>query len=76
MKWVKKLIPGQDGTKQSHKKFGDKLLCVRYRYDYERNECLKTAEIIVSKKQWNKKREVLPPNKIVHVQVKYGEIHI
>jgi len=27
------LLPGQDGTKQLQKLYGEQLVCVRYRYD-------------------------------------------
>jgi hypothetical protein len=32
----KTLRPGQDGTKSLLDKYGEQLLCVRYRYDDER----------------------------------------
>lgn len=42
------LKPGQKGTKRLFEQYGDKLLCVRYRYDEKRQVRLKTVEIIVS----------------------------
>ena len=42
------LKPGQKGTKRLLEQYGDKLLCVRYRYDEKRQVMIKTAEIIVS----------------------------
>jgi hypothetical protein len=42
------LKPGQKGTKRLLEQYGDKLLCVRYRYDVKRHVRIKTAEIIVS----------------------------
>jgi hypothetical protein len=44
------LKPGQKGTKLLLEQYGDKLLCVRYRYDEKRQVILKTVEIIVSEK--------------------------
>jgi hypothetical protein len=41
------LRPGQPGTKALVKQHGDRLLCVRYRYDRIRRKRYKTAEIIV-----------------------------
>ena len=41
------LKPGQKGTRRLVEKFGDSLLCVRYRYDVNRGARLKTAEIFV-----------------------------
>jgi hypothetical protein len=42
------LKPGQKGTKRLLEQYGDKLLCVRYRYDEIRQIRLKTVELIVS----------------------------
>jgi len=44
------LKPGQKGTKRLLEKYGDSLLCVRYRYDEKRGVRLKTVEIIVEEK--------------------------
>ena len=43
--------PGQKGTKRLVEKFGDALLCVRYRYDANRGVRLKTVELVVEEKQ-------------------------
>ena len=50
MKTHTHLKPGQKGTKRLVEKYGDKLLCVRYRYDKLRGVRLKTVEIIVEEK--------------------------
>lgn len=42
------LKPGQKGTKSLLEQYGDKLLCVRYRYDEKRQMRLKTVELIIS----------------------------
>ena len=44
--------PGQNGTKQLLKQYGDKLVCVRYRYDYKNKKVFKTIELIVSEQDW------------------------
>jgi len=46
------LKPGQRGTKSLAKKYGDTLLCVRFRYDAELRQRLKTIELIVEKTEW------------------------
>jgi hypothetical protein len=46
------LAPGQNGTKQLLKQYGDQLICVRYRYDRARQKRLKTIEIIVDEQDW------------------------
>ena len=47
MKTPTHLKPGQKGTRRLVEKYGDALLCVRYRYDEKRGIRLKTVEIIV-----------------------------
>ncbi len=46
------LKPGQHGTKSLVKKYGDALLCVRFRYDAESRHRLKTIELIVERTKW------------------------
>lgn len=50
MKTKTHLKPGQKGTKRLVERFGDALLCVRYRYDAIRGVRLKTVEIVVEEK--------------------------
>ena len=50
MKTQTHLKPGQKGTKHLVEKYGESLLCVRYRYDEKRCVRLKTVEIIVEEK--------------------------
>lgn len=46
------LQPGRRGTKKLLREFGDRLVCVRYRYDEAGRRRLKTAEIIVDERSW------------------------
>lgn len=46
------LKPGQKGTKSLVEKYGNSLLCVRYRYDEIRGVRLKTVEIVVDEKSY------------------------
>jgi len=39
------LRPGQDGAKQMQAQYGDRLVCVRYRYDDRRQKRFKTVEV-------------------------------
>jgi hypothetical protein len=50
MKTHKHLKPGENGTLRLVERFGDTLLCVRYRYDAIRDMRIKTAEIIVDER--------------------------
>jgi len=66
-----KLKPGQKGTKALVEKYGDDLVCVRYRYDEASRTRIKTVEIIVEKKQLPPVQST-PDNAIVPVQIAYG----
>lgn len=47
MNVVRKLLPGQDGTKRFVSQYGDRLVCVRYRTKPETNQKFITVELIV-----------------------------
>ena len=44
------LQPDQDGAKQLRERYGDQLICVRYRYDEARKDRWKTIELIREKR--------------------------
>ena len=48
-----RLKPGQNGTKKLVQQYGDRLVCVRYLYDEERQRRYKTVELIVDEIPWN-----------------------
>ena len=52
-----KLKPGQHGTKALVEKYGDALVCVRYRYDAEGTIRLKTVELVEEKKELKPPRQ-------------------
>ena len=52
MEMLRVLRPGQPGTKQLVDEYGDKLLCVRYRYNYQTHKRYKTIELIISEQDW------------------------
>jgi len=70
------LMPGKKGTKKLADKYGDRLVYVRYRYDTEKQERMKTVELIVEKKHWMPNPDRIPSNKKMHVRIDYGEIHL
>jgi hypothetical protein len=47
------LRPGQRGTKKRVQHFGDRLICVRYRYDGSQRKRFTTVEIIVAEAPWH-----------------------
>lgn len=46
------LKPGQRGTKKLVQKYGDRLICVRYRYDAASGRRYKTVELIEEAGEW------------------------
>jgi len=63
------LTPGQKGTKKFLDRYGEHLVCVRYRYDEQRRKRFTTVEIIVEESGWS------PPEKpeIVGLRVEFQE---
>jgi hypothetical protein len=70
------LLPGQPGTKKYQKKYGDKLVCIRYKYDINKKEKIKTIELIISREDWKLEKKKIPPNKIMNIRISYGEIEL
>jgi hypothetical protein len=70
------MMPGDPGSKKWIKQYGDKLICIRYRYDAKRKMKVKTVELIVEEKQHQFNCQKIPHNKKVQIRVKYGEIQL
>jgi hypothetical protein len=67
------LKPGQRGTKRLVAEHGDRLVCVRYRYDAARKKRIKTVELVVAEADW---RPRFAPDEIVAVRVAFSEVAI
>ena len=65
--------PGQRGAKKLQAQYGDRLVCVRYRYDALRRMRVKTVEIAVESKEWAPPPAKFPDNKIVSVHIAFTE---
>ncbi|MFQ5652738.1 MAG: hypothetical protein ACE5IY_22625 [bacterium] len=65
---MRKLKPGEPGTKKLLEQYGDNLVCVRYRNDRQRNIKTKTVELIVESSPW------VPPESLTHIRINYGEV--
>jgi hypothetical protein len=76
MKVKRKLIPGQPGTKRWKNKFGDDLVCVRYRYDELLQKKATTVEIIVERGNLEKRPHKIPGNKLMNIKVDFRENRI
>lgn len=74
-KTTKKLLPGQPGTKKWVKKYGARLVCVRYQYDLESKIKTKTVELLVERQPWKIDPNRIPKNKIVNIRIGYGETY-
>jgi hypothetical protein len=71
------LRPGMRGTKKLVTKYGDRLVCVRYRYDAAQGKRYKTVELIEETADWvPASASGIAPERIVAVQVTYGETEL
>jgi hypothetical protein len=70
MKTKLNLKPGSRGTKKLSDKYGDRLLCVRYRYDPVKMKRYKTVELIEEETQWK------PPEKKRETQLEFVGVRV
>ena len=68
------LKPGQKGTKQLLAQYGDRLVCVRYRYDTQRKKRFKTAGLIVAERDWDPPAPCFTADTLVGVRVGFAEV--
>jgi hypothetical protein len=70
------LAPGQNGTKKLLARYGERLVCVRYRYDRARKVRHKTVELIVETTAWqpNRRNPRREPEDMVAVRIGFSEI--
>lgn len=72
------LRPGAPGTKRLTAEYGERLFCVRYRYDAASRRRLKTIEIIVEETVWEGEQNNRNPTgrdraDLVHLRIGYQE---
>jgi hypothetical protein len=60
--------------KKLHDRYGDQLVCVRYRYDAARQRRLKTIELIVEEVPWRPARAMRKGAEMVGVRVAVHEV--
>ncbi len=70
------LKPGQRGTQKLVETYGDRLLCVRYRYDAERKRRVKTVEIIVDEVPWIPEIGTISRTALVGVRITAQEVSL
>jgi len=73
---TRKISPGQKGTKKLHEQYGDRLLCVRYRYDQRLRKRFKTVELIVEESDWTPPTAPFAASAIVGVRVELAEVNL
>ena len=73
MKVRLKLLPGQKGAKKLTAKYGDKLVCVRYRYDEKLRKRFTTVELIVDETPWTPSGKKDP---VVYLKIKRTEFKL
>lgn len=67
--------PGQNGSKRYLRKYGDQLVCVRYRYDKGRQKRMTTVELIVDEQDWVPGVSIAP-DKLVAIRIAFGETEL
>ena len=68
-----KLKPGQRGTHKLLEQYGQKLFCVRYRYDEARKKRYKTVELIIEETDWS---PTIKADKKVAIQIERQEYEL
>jgi hypothetical protein len=68
------LKAGQPGTKRLVEKYGDSLLCVRFKYDAKSRQRLKTVELIVERTEWTPPPPRYAADTIVPLRIKAADI--
>jgi len=63
------LHPHQDGAKGLRTEYGERLVCVRYRYDERNKKRYKTVELVVAEEKWTPPVSPPVPDQVVAVQV-------
>jgi hypothetical protein len=70
------LAPGQKGTKRLLERYGAKLVCVRYRYDEQKQRRYKTVELIVEEAAWKPSAARVKKQAVVGVRVGLKEVEL
>ena len=68
------LHPEQPGAKQLHAQYGDRLVCVRYRYDEQCRKRFKTVELIVAEKAWAPATPSGGEEQVVRIRIAAAEV--
>lgn len=71
------LRPGQPVPRKLQARFGERLVVVRYRYDLDRGQRIKTVELVIESRPWEpvKRNERRAAGDIVQVRLHWNEAH-
>ena len=70
------LHPDQDGAKGLRAEYGERLVCVRYRYDTQKHKRYKTVELVIAEENWTPPRVPPAPEQVVAIRVAALEVTI
>jgi len=70
------LHPDQRGAKQLLAQYGNRLVCVRYRYDEQHKKRFKTVELIVEESEWEPDTHQRAAESVVQVRVAVSEVEV
>lgn len=76
MNTCRKLQPGEPGTKKLVARYGENLLCVRYRYDFAGQRRLKTVELVVEETPWQPPAEKFHPTQVSRVWIPHDDLEL
>jgi len=81
MEVTKTLKPGDRGTARLRREYGDRLVCVRYRFDHERNKHVTTVEIVVDERDaieehLSSSNQTTVPQESVVVRINFHETEL
>lgn len=71
-----KLTPGQPGTRKLVEQYGERLVCVRYRYDALKRRRYTTAEIVVDESDWDPMPSATARRERVAVRIDVREVRL
>ena len=64
------LRPGQGGTKRLLAEYGERPVCVRYRYDEKQGKRFETVELIIEESAWTPGPREFQADEIISIQPK------
>jgi hypothetical protein len=70
------LYPDQCRAKQLLAQYGNRLVCVRYRYDEQQKRRFKTVEVIVEEREWEPCSPQHATASLVRIRVAWPEVEV